>query len=72
MNIVAGTGFYIEDVQAADVLPYTQEDMYKHMLKELTEGYDGLRAGFIGEVASVWPIRGKICKIGLFFFIIMR
>lgn len=57
VKIVAGTGFYIEDVQAADVMAYSQEDMYKHMSEELTVGYKNIKAGFIGEVASVWPIR---------------
>ena len=59
VKIVAGTGFYIEDVQAADVMAYSQEDMYKHMSEELTVGYNNIKAGFIGEVASVWPIRGN-------------
>ncbi|CAH2090795.1 unnamed protein product [Euphydryas editha] len=60
VNIVAGTGFYIADTQSMNHLHNTQEDLYNHMLTELTEGCEGypsVKAGFIGEIASVWPIR---------------
>ncbi|CAH0730025.1 unnamed protein product, partial [Brenthis ino] len=59
VHVVAGTGFYIADVQTGGVVHHSQEDMYNHMSKELLEGCESLnvKAGFIGEVASVWPIR---------------
>ncbi|CAH2090787.1 unnamed protein product [Euphydryas editha] len=60
VNIVAGTGFYIADTQSMTHLHYTKEDLYNHMLTELTEGcedYQSVKTGFIGEIASVWPIR---------------
>lgn len=60
VNIVAGTGYYIADMQSANNLHSTLEDLYDHMLAELTTacvGYPSVRAGFIGEIASVWPIR---------------
>ncbi|CAH2090788.1 unnamed protein product [Euphydryas editha] len=60
VNIVAGTGFYIADMQSMNHLLCKKEDLYNHMLTELTEGCEGYRfvkAGFIGEIASVWPIR---------------
>ncbi|CAH2090791.1 unnamed protein product [Euphydryas editha] len=60
VNIVIGTGFYIADMQSMNHLLCKKEDLYNHMLTELTEGCEGypsVKAGFIGEIASVWPIR---------------
>jgi len=39
----------------------TKEEMYNLMCKELEEGcveYPEVKAGFIGEVGSNWPIEG--------------
>lgn len=61
VHVVAGTGFYIEDVQEHKTLNYKVEDMYNHMIQELTNGcvgYPEVKSGFMGEIASVWPIRG--------------
>lgn len=61
VNIIAGTGFYIGDTQPSNYLYRTVEDLYKHMRTELTIGCDEclfVKAGFMGELASVWPIRG--------------
>ncbi|XP_052741871.1 phosphotriesterase-related protein isoform X1 [Bicyclus anynana] len=60
VHIVAGTGHYIADVQADNTLQSTKEDLYNHMLQEITVGcvdYPTVRAGFMGEIASVWPMR---------------
>lgn len=40
----------------------TQEEMYNMMYNELENGcheYTKVKAGFIGEVGSDWPIKGK-------------
>lgn len=69
VHIVAGTGYYIEDVQDRKLLSVSGEQMYEHMLKELTEGCVGdnsIKAGFMGEIASVWPLKGKFIKMYLF------
>ncbi|KAL0822243.1 hypothetical protein ABMA28_004370 [Loxostege sticticalis] len=60
VHIVAGTGFYIADMQAADNLHGTTEELFNHMLQELTVGCveePDIKAGFMGEIASVWPLR---------------
>lgn len=60
VHIVAGTGHYIADLQNADTLHKSTEDVYNHMLQELTKGcvnYEQVKAGFMGEIASVWPLR---------------
>jgi len=39
----------------------TKEEMYNFMCKELEEGCEespDIKAGFIGEVGSTWPIEG--------------
>ncbi|KAI5637486.1 phosphotriesterase family domain-containing protein [Phthorimaea operculella] len=59
VHIVAGTGYYIQDVQG-EALKSSGEQMYEHMRKELTEGCvenGQIKAGFMGEIASVWPIK---------------
>ncbi|GBP08753.1 Phosphotriesterase-related protein [Eumeta japonica] len=65
VHIIAGTGFYIEDLQADNVRHFAQEEIYNHMVKELTVGCDGdhsVKAGFMGEIASVWPLRGTLLE----------
>ncbi|XP_028174628.1 phosphotriesterase-related protein [Ostrinia furnacalis] len=60
VHIVAGTGFYIADLQPADHLHSSTEELYNHMLNELTAGCvekPDVKAGFMGEIASVWPLR---------------
>lgn len=60
VNIIAGTGFYIEDTQTPDYLCKTVEDLYNVMKTEMTKGCEedkSVKAGFMGELASVWPIR---------------
>ncbi|KAJ0178096.1 hypothetical protein K1T71_005919 [Dendrolimus kikuchii] len=60
VHIIAGTGYYIEDTQPSDNMYKTVEDLYNHMRCELTVGCDentNVTAGFMGELASVWPIR---------------
>ncbi|XP_068618555.1 phosphotriesterase-related protein [Battus philenor] len=60
VHVVAGTGFYIADVQEYNSIKRTKEELYNHMLKELTEGcvdYPSVKAGFMGEIASVWPLK---------------
>lgn len=40
----------------------TEEKMYDLMITELTNGcvdYPSVKAGFIGEVGSSWPITGR-------------
>lgn len=61
VHVIAGTGHYIEDLQHDNCLHYSTEDIYKQMLGELTSGFaeePSIKAGVIGEIASVWPIRG--------------
>ncbi|XP_050665888.1 phosphotriesterase-related protein isoform X3 [Leptidea sinapis] len=60
VHVVAGTGHYIADVQNDTILDIRTEDLYNLMLTELTEGcIDNpiVKAGFVGEIASVWPIK---------------
>ncbi|XP_057331134.1 phosphotriesterase-related protein [Microplitis mediator] len=56
VNIIAGTGHYVEACQKN---LKNEEQMYDLILKELTEGceeYPSVKAGFVGEVGSSWPI----------------
>ncbi|XP_059057996.1 phosphotriesterase-related protein [Achroia grisella] len=60
VNVVAGTGYYISDTLPCNLQFSSTEEMYKHMRNELTIGCsedDTVKAGFIGEIASVWPLR---------------
>ncbi|XP_014472895.1 PREDICTED: phosphotriesterase-related protein [Dinoponera quadriceps] len=59
VNILAGTGYYVANVQDVSTLKMTEEEMYNMMRTELQEGcidYPKIKAGFIGEVGSSWPI----------------
>lgn len=59
INVIAGTGHYVAVMQKPSTLSMTKEEMYNLMYKELQEGcteYPEVKAGFIGEVGSTWPI----------------
>lgn len=50
-------GYYIGATQNNEDL--SKENMYNVILKEMTIGceeYPDVKAGFIGEVGSIWPI----------------
>ncbi|XP_012217683.1 phosphotriesterase-related protein-like isoform X2 [Linepithema humile] len=70
INIIAGTGYYTASVQNNSNLNLTHEEMYNKLLNDLTNEIEGeesfkigdsnnnlkIKAGFIGEVGSNWPI----------------
>ncbi|XP_034937333.1 phosphotriesterase-related protein [Chelonus insularis] len=59
VNIIIGTGHYVEAVQNMSVLMMSEEKIYDLVMKELTQGceeFPEVKAGFIGEVGSSWPI----------------
>ncbi|XP_014206776.1 phosphotriesterase-related protein [Copidosoma floridanum] len=59
VHVIAGTGHYVALTQNDSVLKSTEEQLYDVAMKELTVGCDedpSVKAGFIGEVGSSWPI----------------
>lgn len=58
LNIVAGTGFYVQKAHPDWVHNATQEQIADHLLCELTQGINGtsVRAGIIGELGTSNPI----------------
>lgn len=58
VNVIAGTGHYLAMVQDPSSLSMKFEEMCELYRKDLVEGEQGIKCGFIGEVGSVWPIHG--------------
>lgn len=58
LNIVMGTGFYVQVAHPGWVAAATVEELAAHMIGELTEGFAGtaVRAGIIGEIGTRSPI----------------
>ncbi|XP_033221328.1 phosphotriesterase-related protein [Belonocnema kinseyi] len=59
VHIIAGTGHYVALTQSAQSLSNSEERMFDLIIKEMTEGCEesmDVKAGFIGEVGSAWPI----------------
>lgn len=55
-------GHYLAHVQSSSVINNSVEDLFTLMREELVSGCvddPGIKCGFIGEVASDYPIRGK-------------
>ena len=50
LNIVMGTGFYVGETHPESLDSMTDEEIGDLMVKELIEGVDGIRAGYIGEI----------------------
>lgn len=59
VNVIAGTGYYVDVCQPSSNLNLNVEAMCDVMQKEITEGcldYPEVKCGIIGEVGSSWPI----------------
>ncbi len=58
LNIVMGTGYYTMDSGCAEALKMKSEDeIYYDIVKDVTEGADGICPGIIGEIgADSWPL----------------
>ncbi|XP_011301738.1 phosphotriesterase-related protein [Fopius arisanus] len=66
VHVILGCGYYVEATQTPSTLKLTEEQMHDVMLTELTEGCiedASLKAGFIGEVGSSWPMTGLVLQI---------
>lgn len=50
LNIIAGTGFYLDSSQPEDVKSSAEATLVELMLRDLDEGVDGVRPGIIGEI----------------------
>lgn len=50
VQIVAGTGFYLEASQPADVASSTVDRLAELILADIRDGQDGVRPGIIGEI----------------------
>lgn len=68
VNIIAGTGHYVDICQSASDLLRGVEELTNFYTRELLagvdvsnagDGSDIIKCGFIGEVGSAWPIAGE-------------
>lgn len=50
LNIIMGTGFYVGETHPKALDAMTEEEIGGLMVKELREGVNGVRAGYIGEI----------------------
>ena len=50
LNIIMGTGFYVGETHPKELDDMSIEEIGGLMVKELTEGVDGIPAGYIGEI----------------------
>lgn len=66
VNVIAGTGHYVQDVQDADTLKMSIEQLVDLYTNDMIVGSNingtMVKCGFIGEVGSNWPIYGS-CEI---------
>lgn len=58
VNIVAGTGYYVEAFQSEAEKAMTTEAMAEFMIQEITCGAEGsgMKCGVIGEIGCSWPL----------------
>lgn len=58
LNIIAGTGYYLDSTLPAEVKSSSVEELSKTMVKELTEGVGdtSIKCGVIGEIGCSWPL----------------
>ena len=58
LNIVMGTGYYTVDSGCtAELRAKTEDEIVDDIVRDVTEGTDGIRPGIIGEIgADSWPL----------------
>jgi len=56
VNVVCSTGYYLESTLDQKTKDMTVEQLAQDMVKDLTEGRNGVRAGCIGEIGCSFPI----------------
>ncbi|XP_041359471.1 phosphotriesterase-related protein-like isoform X2 [Gigantopelta aegis] len=58
VNIIAGTGYYVNDFQTDATKQLSVEAMSEKIRRDVTEGFDGtgIKCGVIGEVGCQWPL----------------
>lgn len=58
VNVVAGTGYYVDGSLTAEVKAATVETLAGTIVKEVEHGVDdtGIRCGVIGELGCSWPL----------------
>ncbi len=66
LNIVMGTGLYLDSSMGAEVNNMSTSDIARQIVNDITVGKDGIKAGFIGEigVSSEFTDREKKSLIG--------
>ena len=50
LNVIMGTGYYVSSTHPEKLSSMTEEEIAEEMVKELTVGVDGVKAGVIGEI----------------------
>jgi phosphotriesterase-related protein len=65
LNIIAGTGFYIDFSHPAFVKTKTKEELADLMISEVRNGVDdtGIQCGIIGEIGTGWPVSPNEQKV---------
>ena len=58
VNIVLGTGYYVEAFQSEEIRAMPMEDMAEVMVREIQFGIGeaGVKCGVIGEIGCSWPL----------------
>lgn len=55
VNVVMGCGYYVSSYHPAALCDRHEDDIAEELLRELTDGFSGVRPGVIGEVGMSWP-----------------
>jgi len=50
INVIMGTGYYVTSTHPEKLCNMSEEKIAEEMIKELTDGVDGIKAGVIGEI----------------------
>lgn len=50
IHVIMGTGYYVSSTHPASLASMTEEEIAEEMVRELTVGVDGVKAGVIGEI----------------------
>jgi len=65
INVILGTGYYVDKVHPGDMRAQSVEGLAEVMRREMEEGCEGgeLRCGVMGELGCSWPLTSNEKKV---------
>jgi phosphotriesterase-related protein len=63
VHVVMGCGYYVRESHPAILDEKTEDEVFEEIVRDITDGVDGVQAGIIGEIGLTWPLHPAERKV---------